>query len=114
MGAMARTRRARAMPKDDRRRHQRFALSVGLAYKVRRLPPPKRMVTLLDTLRAGKTRNISRAGMCMKSSQLLLPGTIMDVTVPKSPATRGGRRRARVIWIREDAPNLYQIGIRFV
>jgi len=102
------------MPRDDRRRHPRFALSVGLGYKVRRLPPPKKMVTLLDTLRAGKAENISRAGMCLTSSQLLLPGTVLDITVPASPATKGGRRRARVVWIREDAPNLYQIGIRFV
>ena len=112
MRAMS-TSRARKLPKDDRRRHPRFALSVGLGYRVRRLPPPKKMVRLLDTLRAGKSENISRAGMCLMSSQLLLPGTILDVTVPASPATRGGRRRARVIWIREEAPNLYQIGIRF-
>ncbi len=69
---------------------------------------------LLDTLRSGRTRNISRSGMCLTSSQLLLPGTVLDVTVPKSPATNGGRRRARVIWIREDAPNRYQLGIRFI
>lgn len=114
MGAMGRTRRARAMPRDDRRRHQRFALHVGLGYKVRQLPPPKKMVALLDTLRSGRARNISQSGMCLTSSQLLLPGTVLDVTVPTSPATRGGRCRARVIWIREDAPNRYQIGLRFL
>lgn len=98
----------------DRRRDPRFALSVGLGYRVRRLPSPKKMVSLLNTLRGGKTENVSRGGMSINCSQLLLPGTVIEVDVPKSPATRSGKRKARVVWVREVAPNHYQAGIRFV
>jgi len=109
-------RRSRSAPPSgrERRRDPRFALSVGLGYKVRRLPPPNKMVSLLNTLRGGKTENVSRSGMSITSSQLLLPGTILEVNVPASPATKGGKRRARVIWVRELAPNTYQAGIRFI
>ena len=92
----------------------RVALAVGTSYAVKRLPPPRKMVSLLDHLRNGRTRNVSRTGMCLTSQQLLLPGTILEVGVPKSPAAKSGRRRARVVWVRETSPNTYQVGIRFV
>jgi len=98
----------------ERRRDPRFALSVGLGYKVRRLPSPAKMVSLLNTIRGGKTENVSKSGMSITSSHLLLPGTILEIRVPKSPATKGGLRKARVVWVREVAPNHYQVGIRFV
>ena len=98
----------------ERRRSPRFALSVGLGYKVRQLPSPKKMVSLLNTLRGGKTENVSKGGMSINCSQLLLPGTIVDVNVPASPVTKAGTRKARVVWVREVAPNHYQAGIRFV
>ena len=100
-------------PTKERRHDPRFALSVGLGYKVRRLPPPARMVSLLNTVRGGKAENVSRSGMSLTSSGLLLPGTILEVRVPRSPATKGGLRRARVVWVREVTPNHYQVGIRF-
>ncbi len=107
-------RRSAAAQGRDRRRHPRIALSVGLGYKVKRLPPPARMVSLLNTLRSGQTENVSVGGLSLTTSQLLLPGTILEVSVPKSPATKGGRRRARVVWVREVSPGQYQAGIRFV
>jgi hypothetical protein len=98
----------------ERRRYPRFSVSAGFGYRVRRLPPPTRMVSLLKTLRSGQTENVSAGGLSLTTSQLLLPGTLLEVDVPKSPATKAGRRRARVVWVREVSPGSYQAGIRFV
>ncbi len=114
MTPMKRARRSAEPKGRERRRDPRFALSVGLGYRVRRLPPPGRMVSLLNTIRKGQTENVSVGGLSLTTSQLLLPGTILEVAVPNSPATKGGRRRARVVWVREVSPGSYQAGIRFV
>ncbi len=113
MTPMRRSRRRAGPAGRERRRDPRFALSVGFGYRVRRLPPPGRMVSLLNTIRKGQTENVSVGGLSLTTSQLLLPGTTLEVDVPKSPATRGGRRRARVVWVRESSPGRYQAGIRF-
>jgi hypothetical protein len=97
----------------DRRRFPRHHLSVGIAYRIVRLPSPGRMIRLLDRMRRAKAENVSRGGMCFDAPQLLLPGTRLDLTVPKSPVTKRGTLRATVVWVRELAAGGFQVGVRF-
>lgn len=98
----------------ERRRHARYELTVGIGYRIDRLPAPARMITLLDRMRKARVENISRTGMCFDSPQLLLPGTRLSLTVPRSPVTRRGTVRARVVWVRERSGGGFQIGVRYV
>ena len=97
----------------ERRRHARHELTVAVGYRIVKLPSPGRMITLMDRMRKAKLENISRTGMCFDSPQLLLPGTRITLTVPRSPVTKRGTVPARVIWVRELPAGGFQIGVRY-
>jgi len=97
----------------ERRRHARHELSVGVGYRIEKLPAPGRMIALLDRMRKAKTENVSRTGMCLDSPQLLLPGTRLSLTVPRSPVTKRGTMRATVVWVRERPAGGFQIGVKY-
>lgn len=97
----------------ERRRHARHEVTVGIGYRIVRLPSPARMITLLDRMRKARTENISRTGMCLDTPQLLLPGTRISLAVPKSPVTRRGTMQATVVWVRERPAGGFQIGVRY-
>jgi len=97
----------------DRRQHSRYSFETTIEYKVCHLPPPRKMVRLLDTLRRAKGKDISKGGLSFTSPQLLLPGTVIEMKVPPSKAARTGRLRARVVWISEVSPEKYRVGVKF-
>ena len=97
----------------DRRKHPRYILSSSVSYKIRHLPSPKRMIRLLDTMRRAKGKDVSAGGLSFISEQLLLPGTVIELTVPPSKAARTGKLMGRVVWVREISPEKYRIGVKF-
>lgn len=104
------------MPKPrgrERRRYARHELTVGIGYRIERLPSPGRMITLLDRMRRAKTENVSRTGMCLDTPQLLLPGTRIALAVPTSPVTKRGTVQATVVWVRERPAGGFQIGVTY-
>lgn len=97
----------------ERRRHQRVSFHGSLAYRVVRLPSPGRMIRLLDRMRPGKLKNISRGGVRIESSHLLLPGTRLEFRTPAGPFGPARAMRATVVWVREPAAGRYEMGVRF-
>jgi len=97
----------------ERRKHVRHSIKGPVSYRVIRLPSPEEMVKLLDAMRSGAAHDISQGGFCFQSSQLLLPGTVVSMDLPRSPVARAGRKLARVKWVRELYPNRYQVGVKF-
>lgn len=98
----------------ERRRHARQEVTVGIGFRIDKLPSPGKMISLLDRMRKAKTGNISRTGMCLDTTQLLLPGTRISLTIPKSPITKRGSMKARVVWVRELSAGGFQIGVRYL
>jgi hypothetical protein len=98
----------------ERRKHVRHSIKGPVSYRVIRLPSPEEMVKLLDAMRNGTAQDISQGGFCFRSSQLLLPGTVVEMALPRSPIARAGHKLARVKWVRELSPNRYQVGVKFV
>lgn len=97
----------------DRRRHERVSIRGSLAYRVVRLPSPARMISLLDHMRPGRLKNISRGGIRIESTHLLLPGTLLELRTPPSAFGPARTMRAVVVWVREPAAGRYEMGVRF-
>jgi len=97
----------------ERRKHPRYSLNASVNYKVRSLPPPRKMIQLLDTMRQAKGKDVSKGGMRFTSSQLLLPGTVIELAAPPTKHTKSRKVKARVVWVREVAPDKYQVGVKF-
>jgi hypothetical protein len=85
-----------------------------VSFRILKLPSPGRMVELLPAPRQPPTRDVSRTGMGFSARLLLLPGTLLEIQVPRSPARPGGRARASVVWCRETALGEYAVGVRFL
>jgi hypothetical protein len=100
-------------PDKDRRKHARYSLDASVHYKVRSLPSPRKMIQLLDTMRRAKGKDVSKEGMRFTSTQLLLPGTVIELAAPPSEHLKSRKLKARVVWIREVAPDKYQVGVKF-
>jgi len=96
----------------ERRRFKRYPLKAAVSFRIMSFPSPGRMLKLIDAARRGKVRDVSSGGLCFHSSHLLLPGTIISLEVPKSPAGKATKKRARVIWVREMRPGDFRIGVR--
>jgi len=97
----------------ERRKFIRHSIKGPVSYRVIRLPSPEEMVKLLDAMRSGAAHDISQGGFCFRSSQLLLPGTVVEMDLPRTPVARAGRKLARVKWVRELSRNSYRVGVKF-
>ena len=98
----------------EKRKHPRITLATSVSYKVKKIPPPEKLIRLLDSLREGPTVDVSHGGLSFVSRQLLIPGSIIDLKIPKSPLARAQRRRARVVWLNEIERDKYRIGVKFL
>ena len=98
----------------DRRRYKRYPLSAAVSFRILRLPAPIRMINMLDSLRRGRTHDISAGGVCFHSTHLLLPGTIIRLMLPRSRAGKSSSRRARVVWMREVRSGDFRVGVKFI
>jgi len=98
----------------ERRRFKRCPLKGSVGYRILRLPPPGCMVELLDSMRRGRGRDIGRGGACFHAKQLLLPGTVIRLELPRSPLGHPLHRRAKVAWIREVRPGNFRVGVKFL
>ncbi len=72
------------------------------------------MVELIDRLRPGRARDISRGGVCFMTRHILLPGTVISMDLPPSPIGKRTRRRTRVIWTREARNGEFRVGVKFL
>jgi hypothetical protein len=97
----------------ERRKFVRHTVKGPVNYRVIRLPSPEEMVKLLDAMRSGAAHDISKGGICFRSSQLLLPGTLVEMDLPRTPVCKAGRKLARVKWVQELSPNSYRVGVKF-
>ena len=98
----------------ERRRFKRYQLKRSVSYCILKLPSPERMIELLASKRKGRVHDISQGGICFHAQQMLLPGTVVRIDIPRSPLGKPIRKRARVVWTREIRPNNFRVGVRFL
>lgn len=98
----------------EKRRHPRFTIDASVSYKIKKFPPPEKMIRLLDAMRESPTVDISKSGMSFLSRQLIVPGSIVEVKIPRSALGPARKRMARVVWVTEVEEDKYRIGVRFL
>ena len=98
----------------EKRRHPRVAIDAAVSYKIKKFPPPEKMIHLLDSLKESPTIDVSKTGMSFLSRQLIVPGSIVEVRIPRSALGPARTRRARVVWLNEVEEDKYRVGVRFL
>ena len=109
-----RLRKGRAYLGREKRQHPRFTIDASVSYKVKKFPPPEKMIRLLDSMRESRAVDVSRGGMSFLSRQLIVPGSTVEVQIPRSAFGPARRRKARVVWINEVAEDKYRVGVKFL
>ncbi len=112
--AAKRQRRKKFYGGAEKRKHPRLTLNASLSFKIKKFPPPEKMIHLLDAMRKGPGIDVSESGVSFVTGQLLIPGSILEITVPKSPLGPARRKKAKVVWVREVEEEKYRIGVKFV
>ena len=107
-------RKIRSFQGHEKRRHPRFTVDASVSYKVKKFPPPEKMIRLLDSLKESPTIDVSKAGMSFLSKQLIVPGSVIEVKIPRSALGPPRKRRARVVWLNEVEEDKYRVGVKFI
>ena len=110
---MAKAKKKAKKPSKERRHHPRLTLSASVAYRVVKFPSPTKMIHFLDSMRRASARDISRGGVCIISRQLLPPGTILELSLPRTNLHDARHVRAGVVWVHEIKEGKYRIGLKF-
>ncbi len=81
---------------EERRRAPRVRKSLDLHFRIHSLPGEKELVETLDKLLAAQSHDLSETGICLWTTRVLMPATVIELDFPGSP--RELAIRARVVW----------------
>jgi len=82
----------------DRRRAPRIMKAIDLKFELVSLPGEKELIESLDRLLSAQTHDLSETGICMWTTRVFTPASILEVEFPGPNGTPPFRVRARVVW----------------
>ena len=82
----------------DRRRAQRIMKSIDLKFELVSLPGEKELIESLDRLLVAQTHDLSETGICMWTTRVFTPASVIEVEFPGPKGSAPFRVRARVVW----------------
>jgi len=101
----------------ERRRAPRVDRVLDLKYRIKELPDEKTIIETLDKLLVAQSKDLSETGICLWTTQMLVPGSLLEVELP-APAEGGiFQVKARVVWCRPQGGGEYvrcRCGLEFV
>lgn len=82
----------------ERRRAPRIMKAIDLNFELVSLPGEKELIESLDRLLAAQTHDLSETGICMWTTRVFTPASILEVEFPGPKGAASFRVRARVVW----------------
>jgi len=82
----------------ERRRAARVMKSIDLMFSLVSLPGEKELIESLDRLLVAQSHDLSETGICMWTTRVFTPASIIEVEFPGPNGAVPFRVRARVVW----------------
>ncbi len=71
---------------------------MDLRFSIAALPGEKELIATLDKLLVAQSHDMSETGVCMWTSRMLVPASLIELDFPATPGEEPLRVRARVVW----------------
>jgi len=82
----------------ERRRASRIMKSIDLQFELVSLPGEKELIESLDRLLVAQSHDLSETGICMWTTRVFTPASILAVEFPGPNGGPPFRVKARVVW----------------